>query len=119
MPSPIKRICLAAGCETVIEGGALRCTVHKRVFNQAGRVGRDKRAERRWEKIRIVVLRRDHHLCRVCNRPGNEIDHIKPRSLGGTDLLTNLQVLCARCHSVKTGREHQDRGASSVPSHIH
>jgi 5-methylcytosine-specific restriction enzyme A len=30
------------------------------------------------------------------------VDHIVPRSAGGTDEWSNLQALCARCHSRKT-----------------
>ncbi|MBO5856731.1 MAG: HNH endonuclease [Clostridia bacterium] len=29
------------------------------------------------------------------------IDHIVPRSLGGTDDLDNLQTLCVECHNIK------------------
>ena len=40
-----------------------------------------------------------------CPNPGGHCDHIKPRSLGGTDELRNLQWLCEPCHSRKTARE--------------
>ena len=35
---------------------------------------------------------------------GKEIDHIIEVTLGGTNDLSNLQVLCPCCHSVKTKR---------------
>lgn len=38
-----------------------------------------------------------------------EIDHIIPRSRGGSDKITNLQGLCKPCHTKKTQRE--SRGA--------
>lgn len=33
---------------------------------------------------------------------GTHVDHIAPRSRGGTDDASNLQTLCARHHAVKT-----------------
>ena len=34
--------------------------------------------------------------------PGDHVDHIIQRSAGGADAWSNLQTLCARCHSRKT-----------------
>ena len=44
--------------------------------------------------------------CFECHRTAEEaglltVDHIKPRSLGGTDELDNLQILCRQCNSRK------------------
>ena len=60
-----------------------------------------------WDKSRVVVLRRDNGLCQQCLRDGvvahgTHVDHIKPRSAGGTDAMDNLQTLCVRCHAAKT-----------------
>lgn len=65
----------------------------------------------RWASIRKRVLARDLHTCQACGRLGDEVDHIVPLSKGGTDVLTNLQVLCKFCHSRKTASEHPRRGA--------
>ena len=58
-----------------------------------------------WEKLRRLVKVRDP-ICVVCGRrPTRDIDHILPKTQGGTDDLTNLQGLCKSCHSRKTARE--------------
>lgn len=67
--------------------------------------------------LRLAVLERDGYLCARCGwRPGDpvpltrtgrplyrglEIDHIHPRYHGGTNELTNLQVLCTSCNASK------------------
>lgn len=59
---------------------------------------------RAWQKLRMFVLRREP-MCRSCGAAANEVDHIRPRSMGGTDDLDNLQPLCKPCHSRKTLKE--------------
>lgn len=44
-----------------------------------------------------------------CGRPTDEVDHILPKSQGGTDDRMNLQGLCRHCHSAKTMRESVGR----------
>ena len=63
-----------------------------------------------WRKIRQAAIRRDQGLCQPCARSGittafDEVDHILPKSRGGTDNIDNLQCICRACHKVKTGRE--------------
>lgn len=57
-------------------------------------------------RIRALVLERDRFRCRRCGQSSREgasleIDHIVPVSHGGTDLIDNLQTLCARCNNAK------------------
>ncbi len=63
-----------------------------------------------WDKLRLVILRRDNHLCQSClakgrPTPANHVDHIRPKSKGGTDDHGNLQSLCQECHDEKTAQE--------------
>ena len=62
---------------------------------------------RAWQKLRDLVLKRDGHLCQACKRKGRLtkascVDHIKPKSQGGDNAMTNLQSLCDTCHQLKT-----------------
>lgn len=40
---------------------------------------------------------------------GNHLDHIKPRRLGGSNDVSNLQPLCKRHHAVKSAKEGNER----------
>lgn len=59
-------------------------------------------------------MRRDKWLCQVClshGRPtqATEVDHIRPKSHGGTDDADNLQAICRQCHKAKTVIERRGR----------
>jgi len=59
----------------------------------------------RWKALRALVKRRDGWKCVKCRARGRlEVDHIKPvRTHPELSFdLTNLQTLCASCHSKKT-----------------
>lgn len=60
--------------------------------------GYPERERRLAARTRQAVTRRDGDRCRACNKPGTEVDHIA----GNSSLLENLQLLCNRCHMVKT-----------------
>ena len=66
-----------------------------------------------WDKIRLIVLKRDNGLCQ-CSKcqggkirvtPATEVDHIIPKAKGGTDDMSNLQAINKECHKKKTARE--------------
>ncbi len=60
------------------------------------------------------VLARDQWTCCSCGRSTREygvtleVDHIVPRSLGGTDDLSNLQTLCSKCNVGKSNQDMTD-----------
>lgn len=58
------------------------------------------------ESLRGRVIGRDGRVCQYCGqeigpRSKLTVDHIQPRSCGGTDELANLIVACATCNSRK------------------
>ena len=58
----------------------------------------------RWRKIRDQIIKRDG-CCQMCGTEERlSVDHIVPRTLGGDDNPSNLQVLCSSCNSAKGGR---------------
>jgi 5-methylcytosine-specific restriction protein A len=67
---------------------------------------RSSRYDRRWEKLRIQMLRRSP-MCSDCQRnPANEVHHIQ-KAKDRPDLMyteSNLMTLCRSCHSKRTRR---------------
>jgi len=55
------------------------------------------------EQVRFQWIAVEDRPCVRCGRKGKrQLDHIIPRALGGTHDKSNLQVLCKRCHDIKT-----------------
>lgn len=68
------------------------------------------RGGRPWARLRKAVLERDRYQCVPCRDKGDltmatQVDHITPKSEGGTDQMSNLQSICDTCHKVKTADE--------------
>ena len=69
-----------------------------------------------WDRLRPTILTRDDHLCQPCKAqgkitPARTVDHIKPKSQGGTDDPSNLRAICDGCHKAKTTQEgHEAQG---------
>lgn len=67
-------------------------------------------------KIKLAAWDRCKGTCEVCltriiGRP--EYDHILPDAMGGEPVLENLQVLCSKCHRLKTSSEDVPRIAKT------
>jgi 5-methylcytosine-specific restriction endonuclease McrA len=68
---------------------------------------------RAFQKTRIRVLDRDGWTCLYCGNGlveghkdlAPEVDHITPKSKGGTDSPSNLVAVCRKCNNDKSDRE--------------
>ncbi len=62
-----------------------------------------------YRKQKHVLFGRQEGICNGCKipflYPNLTIDHVIPKSRGGTDHLENLQLLCGACNSIKGDRE--------------
>jgi 5-methylcytosine-specific restriction endonuclease McrA len=50
------------------------------------------------------VLRRDDYRCAYCGRSADTVDHVQPRSRGGSDSWENLVACCLKCNGAKGSR---------------
>lgn len=105
-----KTVCRHPGCRTLVDVSGF-CEKHRKQHGWYAGGRSDKRGYGgEWRKLREEVLDRDQGLCQECKRqgrimPGTDVDHIVPKAQGGSDSLSNLQVLCRECHRLKTKRE--------------
>lgn len=77
-------------------------------------INREKKASRKllkggeWKRQRAKALSRDNYQCVRCGNAINlTVDHLIPRSKGGTNELSNLQTLCTECHITKTREDNR------------
>jgi len=106
MPHAAPRYCTEPGCKRFAYHGqrcgpckAMREEVYERVRGSAAQRGYDAK----WRAVRAYFL--DHNpWCQgsSCGAAATDMDHIVPKSQGGTDDWSNLQGLCHACHSRKT-----------------
>ena len=54
-----------------------------------------------WRKRRAIILKMHDYCCVYCGSPATSVDHIIPRSKGGTDYPDNLVAACSRCNYSK------------------
>lgn len=86
---------------------------NRRMYREAAeRVGNRERQKKfrekgggdpkKWMAIRFAILERDAKMCAYCGRAANTVDHIVPKSKGGTEINSNLVACCKRCNNKKT-----------------
>jgi 5-methylcytosine-specific restriction endonuclease McrA len=73
---------------------------------------------RRAAVSRSGVFARDGHRCQYCGTRADSIDHVVPRSRGGTHVWENLVAACRRCNAFKRDRllEHTSMRLRRRPS---
>ncbi len=109
------RLCRYAGCKTLVS--TRYCDQHAAQGSRWVDSHRQGNSSQRgygapWRKLRTAVLQRDGYTCTEHFRQGyivqaTQVDHIKPKSQGGSDAMSNLQSLCASCHETKSKTETQ------------
>lgn len=76
-------------------------------------------AGRPGARMRERILKRDDYLCQPCLRmdrvsAADEVDHIVPLHVGGSNADENQEAICRECHRTKSRSEGQSRdGAGS------
>jgi len=63
----------------------------------------------KWRELRRLVWQRAKGLCERCSEPGAHVHHLTYERMGD-ELLSDLQLLCRRCHE----EEHPHMAESSV-----
>lgn len=62
------------------------------------------------QSVRKYVLQRNNYQCQSCGKKNTEtklnIDHIIALAKGGSNDISNLQVLCSRCNQTKKANFH-------------
>ncbi len=59
---------------------------------------------------RRAVFVRDNFQCQYCGRPAENVDHVVPKSRGGTHTWDNVVAACRPCNARKENRNPQDVG---------
>ncbi|WP_415791895.1 RNA-guided endonuclease IscB, partial [Deinococcus saxicola] len=55
-------------------------------------------------EIRAYLLNKWDGLCAYCGKEGREVEHLTPRSRGGTNRISNLVLSCQACNEAKGSR---------------
>ncbi|MFH0888116.1 MAG: HNH endonuclease [Planctomycetota bacterium] len=78
----------------------------------------DKMPRREWKLNRKNILIRDNYQCQYCDKKYPlgliTIDHIIPRSRGGTTAWTNVVTCCNKCNTKKGGRLPREAGMKLI-----
>ena len=81
--------------------------------NRSKRKRNGEKANPNWAKnMRKMLCEKYGNFCVECfSKKELTVDHIKPLHAGGTNDITNCQLLCDRCHQTKTRKENKLRSS--------
>ena len=122
MPPKAKRPCRVPLCSGKTSHSLGYCEAHTSLaigWNNPARGTAEQRGyDWKWRKQAKTVLKRDRYLCQCADckgkhLPATEVDHITPKSRGGSDDFDNLQAINTDCHRRKTQREAATARCSS------
>ena len=65
---------------------------------------------RRASMSRRAIFARDDHRCQYCGDRADSIDHVMPRSRGGSNTWENVAAACRRCNMTKRDRTPAEAG---------
>jgi 5-methylcytosine-specific restriction endonuclease McrA len=91
---------LRSGSNTVPRPVVIRLVTYVRV----------PRDTHRRKITRRAVFARDNWTCQYCGKAAENVDHVHPRSKGGTHTWDNVVAACRRCNSKKENRTPEDSG---------
>ncbi|MFE9779276.1 HNH endonuclease [Streptomyces sp. NPDC005775] len=84
----------------------------KNATNRSVRKQRLSSGDGAQRRVRAALRKAGQCSCAHCREvfPADslEVDHRLPLSHGGLDVLTNIQVLCIRCHRAKTANDRRN-----------
>lgn len=66
--------------------------------------------QRRTAMSRRAIFARDNHRCAYCGGTADSIDHVLPRSRGGTHVWENVTAACRPCNLRKRDRTPEEAG---------
>jgi 5-methylcytosine-specific restriction endonuclease McrA len=100
----------------------VKLTLYERAFGRRVSKGHLKR----WIELNRASGKPENNVgwtCQHCEFTCNDVrffdlDHIIPRSQGGSDSPTNLQVLCPNCHRLKTIADVDSKAANESPDKV-
>lgn len=74
-----------------------------------------------WENVKMYVRHRDNYTCQYCRRKNPddlEVDHITPKSRGGTDRPDNLVAACHNCNEKKRNMTAEEFGYPEIQKSV-